>query len=122
MAPLLAGLEEMGEDGWLMDSIPNRDGQGPAPEWKYPGGISASRDAVSEEAEPHWNGSLQDDPELVGILNPVHNGVQERTAGEGGFRGTAVCVDREAEMAGEGDFRGTTACVGKETADADESF
>ncbi|KAJ1105167.1 hypothetical protein NDU88_002575 [Pleurodeles waltl] len=42
-----------------------------APKWKYPGDTSASRDAVSEEAEPHWSRSLQDDPEMVGVLNHV---------------------------------------------------
>ncbi|KAJ1136354.1 hypothetical protein NDU88_002771 [Pleurodeles waltl] len=88
----------------------------PAPEWKYPW-------ATSDEAEQHWNGSRQDDPEILRVLNPRRNGVQKSAAGEGGLRGTATCADREAaEMAGEGGYRGTEESVVKETADADESL
>ncbi|KAJ1183920.1 hypothetical protein NDU88_000730 [Pleurodeles waltl] len=90
---------------------------------EVPRGTSASRDAVSDEVGPHWNGSCQDDPEIVGVLNLVGNGAQKKTTREGGLREMATCADGEAaKTAGEGGFRGTAVCVGKETEHADESL
>ncbi|KAJ1088781.1 hypothetical protein NDU88_001936 [Pleurodeles waltl] len=65
-----------------------------APERKYPGGTSASRDTVSEEAEPHWSGSHQDDTEMVGVLNPVRNGTRG-AAREERNRGAVACGGRQ---------------------------
>ncbi|KAJ1127402.1 hypothetical protein NDU88_005804 [Pleurodeles waltl] len=46
-----------------------------------------------------------------------------RTAGDGGFRGTAACAGREAEKtAGERGIRVTVACGDREAADGNESL
>ncbi|KAJ1200904.1 hypothetical protein NDU88_004725 [Pleurodeles waltl] len=63
---------------WQCDGAPRS-----ALEWKYLGGTSPSRDALSEEAEPQWSRSRQENPEMVVDLNPVSNGAR-CVAGEEG--------------------------------------
>ncbi|KAJ1141486.1 hypothetical protein NDU88_007816 [Pleurodeles waltl] len=112
---------------------------------EVPRGTSASRDSVSEEAELHWSGSHKEDPELVGVLNPVRNGNRETAAfaageernremaafaaGEERNPETAALVAGEERnhetatfAAGEERKRVTAACGGRPASDADETL
>ncbi|KAJ1190263.1 hypothetical protein NDU88_007001 [Pleurodeles waltl] len=62
---------------------------------EVPQGHFASKDAVTEEAEPQWSGNRQANAEMVGILSPVSNG-ERHPAGEAANQGTVACRDKQA--------------------------
>ncbi|KAJ1175513.1 hypothetical protein NDU88_000801 [Pleurodeles waltl] len=64
-------------------------------DWSTPGGTSADRDAVSKGAEPSWYRSRQDDAELVGVLNTMHDGNRRVAVEERSLETSACAVEKE---------------------------
>ncbi|KAJ1139904.1 hypothetical protein NDU88_006266 [Pleurodeles waltl] len=66
-----------------------------APRWKYPRGTSQIKDTETEEAEPHWSRSCQENTEMERVLSLIRNG-KRRPAEEEENGWTAACGDEQA--------------------------